>query len=154
MRIWHGIRPVSYTHLDVYKRQVLENKAINVESDKEDFVEIECSNEVLLANVDEVTSVCEEELEGQRASFPQDYGETGVSHVFYEDSVSSCSCIGDMVSQNGPLSCCSDVFVSGKVRKYFNDFMWPFAWNEIVQGGWEKYCERERGNNRVLYVEK
>ena len=26
MRIWHGVRPVSYTHLDVYKRQDLEGE--------------------------------------------------------------------------------------------------------------------------------
>ena len=32
----------------------------------------------------------------------------------------------------------------GKARKYLSDFMLPFAWNERVQGGYEKYCERER----------
>ena len=38
---------------DMCKNVVLENKEINVESDKEDFVEVEFSNEVLLANADE-----------------------------------------------------------------------------------------------------
>ena len=72
--------------------------------------------------------------------------------MFYEDKGSSKGYVGDMVSPKGPLSCCSDVCVSGKARKYFNDFMLPFAWNEIVQVGCEKYCERER--IIVIYVEK
>ena len=40
-------------HNDMCKNMVVENKEINVESDEEDFVEVEFSNEVLLANVDE-----------------------------------------------------------------------------------------------------
>ena len=48
---------------------------------------------MLLASADESVKECDESLEGQRASFPQVYGETGVSHVFDEDRVSSCSCL-------------------------------------------------------------
>ena len=43
--------------------------------------------------------------------------------MFYEDKGSSKGYVGDMVSPKGPLSCCSDVFESGKARKYFNDVM-------------------------------
>ena len=75
---------------------------------------------------------CDENSEGlQRAIFPCSISGVQTSHVFYEDKGSSNGYVGDMVSLKGPLSCCSDVFVSGKARKYFNDFMLPFAWNEI-----------------------
>ena len=44
------------------KNVVVENKEINVESDKEDFGEVEFSNEVLLANADEKERECEDSL--------------------------------------------------------------------------------------------
>ena len=54
------LRSVSYTHLDVYKRQ-----------------------EVLLVSADESEREWDESLDGQRASFPQVYGETEVSQILY-----------------------------------------------------------------------
>ena len=60
----------------------------------------------------------------------------------------------DEVSSYGPLSCCSDVFVSGKARKYFNDFMLPFAWNELVQGGSDRCYDDERCFERELCADR
>ncbi len=75
--------------------------------------------------------------------------------MFYEDEGSSRGYVGDMVSPNGPLSCCGDL--SGKARKYLSDFMLPFAWYEIGQWGGdrcyeeERYCdEREKKRERFL----
>ena len=107
------------------KNVVLESKVI-----KED-VEVEFSNEVLLASADESVRECNENLDGQRANFPQVYSETEVSQMFNEDRVSSSSYVGDMVSQNGPFIFCDDL---GSAKTY-SKFVWPFAWNEIVQGG-------------------
>ena len=47
-------------HNDMCKNVVVENKEINVESDEEDFVEVEFSNEVLLANANEDERECED----------------------------------------------------------------------------------------------
>ena len=66
---------VSYTHLDVYKRQVVSRES-----------------------VDEVMKVCVERLDWRRASFPQVYVETEVSQMLYEDRVSSSSCVEDKLS--------------------------------------------------------
>ena len=96
---------------DIIKNGVLESKVVNMESDDEDFVEVEFNNEVV-ASVDEMGRVCEERLGGQRADFPKVYCEMEGSHVFYEDEGSSRGYVGDMVSPKSPLSCCSDVSLS------------------------------------------
>ena len=84
---------------------------------------------------------CAEILGVQRADFPQVYCEMEGSQVFYEDRVSSKSYVEDEVSSYGPLVFCD---LPGKDRRGNKCFVVPFAWNEIVQGGCEKYCERER----------
>ena len=128
---------------DVIENMVSESDTLNNDSGDESLVGVEISDEVVVVNESERER--EERLGeygGQRANFPCSISGVKTPHVFYEDKGSSRGYVGDMVSPKGPLSCCSDV--SGKARKYFNDFMLPFAWNEIVQGGCEKYCERER----------
>ena len=57
-------------------------------------------------SVDEVVRGCVEKLDGQRASFPQVYSETEVSQVVYEDRASSCSCMEEEVSSDGPFIYC------------------------------------------------
>ena len=69
-----------------------------------------------------------ESLDGQRANFPQVYGETEVSQMSYEDRVSSGGCVEDEVSSYGPLVFCD---LSGKARRGNKCFVVPFAWNEI-----------------------
>ena len=49
---------------------------------------------------------CNENLDGQRANVPQVYVETEVSQVVNEDRVSSCSCMEDKVSSDGPCIFC------------------------------------------------
>ena len=56
-----------------------------------------------IASVNENERECDERLGGQRADFPQVYGETEFSQVLYEDRVSSRSCVEDEVSSNSPL---------------------------------------------------
>ena len=123
---------VSYNNVN--KSEILVNQnsvdiLSNSGGDNESRKLVGVSNGVVIS-VDELEKEWEKRLGeyvGRRASFPQVYGETKVSQMFYEDRVSSSGCVEDEVSSYGPLSCCSDVFVSGKARKYFNDFMLPFA---------------------------
>ena len=115
------------------KNVVVENKEINVESD-EDFVEVEFSNEVLLANVNENERECEDSLsvEGEkRANFSCEMGEENASLVLLEDKGSSLVFVKDKRS----LNC---FCVSGKAR-YCNNVVLPSVWNENVNCC-EKYC--------------
>ena len=69
----------------------------------------------MVASVDEMRRVCEERLGGQRADFSQIYSETGFSPWWYEDKVSSGSCVEDKVSSISPLIFCG---VLGRAKKY------------------------------------
>ena len=53
----------------IVEKVVLERKVVNTESNKEDFVEVEFGNEVLLASVNESKRECAEMLGAQRANF-------------------------------------------------------------------------------------
>ena len=97
-----NIEVKSENNNDIIKNVVLESKVVNIESDNEDSVEVGFSNG-LLASINEIERECDERLGGQRADFPQVYSEMEFSQVLYEDRVSSRGCVGDMVSQNGPL---------------------------------------------------
>ena len=71
---------------------------INVESDEEDFVEVEFSNELLLANANENERGCEDSLsvEGEkRANFSGEMGEENASLVLFEDKGSSLVLVKD-----------------------------------------------------------
>ena len=103
------------------------NEELESKMTKED-VEAEFSNEVLLASADESERECNENVDGQRASFPQVYCEMECSQVFYEDGVSSGGGVEDEVSSDGPLVFCG---LPGRGNK---SLMVPFALNEIVQG--------------------
>ena len=96
------------------------SKVVNIESDNEDFVEVEFSNEVL-ASAEKIERKCYERLDGQRADFPRVYGETDFSQTFYEDRVSSRSYAEDKVSSNSPLIFCKP----GKARKWYSELLCP-----------------------------
>ena len=129
---------------DMCKNVVVENKEINVESDKEDFVEVEFSNEVLLANADENERECEDSLsvEGEkRANFSCEIGEEKVSPVVLDDKGSSLVFVEDKRS----FKCQRNYFcVSGKAR-CCNNVVLPSGWSEIMKCcGDESDYERER----------
>ena len=125
----------------MYKRQGI----VKTNSDDEVRGEVE-----LLASADEVVRECEERLGGQRANFPRVYGETEVSQVFYENRVSSRGCVGDMVSQNGPLVFCG---LPDKARRCIKDFVVPFPHSEVVQWCGDRCYDDERYFERELCVD-
>ena len=121
----------------VEENKILNSDEIEIVSESERVRGVEIS-------VDELEKEWQERLDeyvGQRANFPQVYGETEVSQVVDEDRVSSSSYVGDMVSQNGPLVFCD---LAGKARRCNKYFVWPFAWSEIVQGGSDRCYVDER----------
>ena len=60
--------------------------------------------------VDESERECDERLGWQRANFPRGLSGVRAPPVSYTH-LDVYKRQGDMVSQNGPLSCCSDVFL-------------------------------------------
>ena len=128
---------------DIIKKVVLGSKILNNDTVDEVLMEVEISDEIV---VDEIERECDERLGWQRAYFPYCLSGVKTPQVVYEDRDSSRGYVGDEVSPSGPLIFCGK---PGKARMCYSNFVVPFAWSEVVQGGCdrcydERYFEREK----------
>ena len=122
-------------------KNVVEKKEINVESDKDDFVEVEFSNEALLTNVNQLEREYEESIQRVKFSRGVVVGEENASRMYLGDVWSTNNC---------PLIFCA----SGKSRWNNNKVVLPSAWSERENVKcYEKYCD-ERNRERQTEIFK
>ena len=142
---------VSYTHLDVYKRQILSNcddlsetivldDIILNNSGAGTLVRIETSEEVEFED-DACERECKvrlRESEMQSTIFPSDLSGVRSSHVVIRGMGFSGFPI-DKVTQSSPKE--DFCVLPGKARMCNSEFFVPSVRNEVVQGDWNAFCD-------------